>query len=97
MKNLLAVTVGIVGSLALLSSFAIVHSAGAVNTIEGCIGFLPAGQSYAFSITGRVDTTGAAPKMAGSFTLSAPSLAAEDGELPEEAKGFASCVNALIR
>lgn len=97
MKNLLAVTVGIVGSLALLSSFAIVHSAGAVNTIEGCIGFLPAGKSYTFSITGRVDTTGATPKMAGSFTLSALPLPTEDGELPGEAKEFASCVNALIR
>jgi hypothetical protein len=97
MKNLVLITIGIVGGLALLSSFAIVHSAGAVNTIEGCIGFLPAGKSYSFNIVGNVDTTGASPKMVGSFTLSDPALPAERAELPEEAKGFASCVAALIR
>lgn len=97
MKNLILITIGIVGSLALLSSFAIVHSAGTGNTIEGCIGFLSAGKSYSFNIAGSVDTTGASPKMAGSFTLSDSTLPAERAELPEEAKGFASCVAALIR
>lgn len=97
MKNLISITLGIVGGLSLLSSFAIVHSADDVNTIEGCIGFLPAGKSYSFSIAGSVDTTGASPKMVGSFTLLDPSLPTEDVELPEEAKGFTSCVAALIR
>jgi len=96
MKNLILITTGIVGSFALVSSLAIIHSAGAGNTIEGCIGFLPAGKSYSFNIAGSVDTTGTAPKMMGSFTLSDPALPAGHTELPEEAKDFASCVAALI-
>jgi hypothetical protein len=96
MKNLILITIGIVGGLALISSVVIVHSAGTENTIEGCIGFLPAGKSYSFNIAGGIDTTGTAPKMVGSFTLSDPTLPAGHTELPEEAKDFASCVAALI-
>ncbi len=95
MRNLNLVAGGLVGALVALVS---VTFAGFDTgpTIQECAKLLPQGKSYAYAIEGTVDTTGAEPKMTGTFTVG-ETAEQDTAVVAKDVQGFSRCVEALIK
>lgn len=92
MRKLIALAIATTGI-----AVAIISTAGATrpaaSTIEQCATFLPQGKTYAFEISGTVDTKGATPALSGEMSVTDGTAVDRTAETAE----FAQCMAKLIR